>query len=128
MTTSGDMDMYHNKTDGTTVRPGSIEEFYQRMNANTIEEKIEKLEKQLQEFPNHQMPKDRRLKELQFKFNRLRADMDQRVVDKKAEQKKWMDAYKQVNDNKNPIDVPPTPFEQALMRGGVHIDKEGFDG
>ena len=92
------------------------------------DEKIQALERQLQVHPNKQMEKKKWLKELQFKFNRMRQQGKLQMRDEKAEQKKWQDAYKQVNDNKNPVDVPPSPFEQALMNGSLQIEKEGFDG
>lgn len=103
---------------------GSIERFYYDKGANTIEEKIEKLEKQLQEFPNHQIPKQQRLKELQFKWNRLRATVAQQVVDKKAEQAKWKKAYEEVKDDKNAIDNTISPIDTAMLNGSIRIERD----
>jgi hypothetical protein len=117
MTNSGDI--YDAKPE-----EGSIERFFYDHGANTIEEKIGKLEKQLQEFPNHQIPKEQRLKELLFKWHHLRAEMVRNVVDKKEEQKKWQEKYKEVNDDKNSIDNTISPVDMAMLNGSIQIERD----
>ena len=119
MTTTGDLYDAEQKPE-----EGSIERFYYDKGAKTIDEKIDKLQKQLQEFPNHQIPKQQRLKELQFKWNRLRAEMTQKVNDKKAEQAKWKKAYDDVNDDNNAIDNTISPAQQAMLGGRITFERD----
>lgn len=73
----------------------SIHQFYEDHEVHSVEEKIKVLEKQLQEFPNHQMPRDKRLMMLERQFNKMIAYKPKSSEKKVA---KWADKYRQIND------------------------------
>jgi hypothetical protein len=106
----------------------ALEMFYRQHGLRTVEEKIHALERQLQQFPHHAMPRDRRLRELEIMArNKINGD-DRQALDRKKQRDKFKDLYKQVNDNPVAGSESIGPLQNAILGGQIQIEKEGFDG
>jgi nicotinamide mononucleotide adenylyltransferase len=88
----------------------AVSNFYSQHNANTIEEKIKVLEKQMQLFPDNHMEKSKRLMMLERKFNNIISYRPTPTDTKK----KWRDAYAQVEQSQSPVSANPLAARLGL--------------
>ena len=98
--------------------------FYGEREANTTEEKIQALEKQLQQFPNQRMNQDERLRQLEMSYCKM---INYKPEQQEKRTKDWATKYKEVNDT--PVDGTPGvgPVE-AILKDKEHEVYNPYDG
>jgi hypothetical protein len=119
MTSSGNIGVPNEPSD-------HLELFYRQYGITDPEDKIKTLERQLQQFPNHAMPRDRRLRELEQMARNKLSGQDPLTGERQKQRGKFQDLYKQVDDN--PVDGLENagPIQSAILGGRIQISKEGF--
>jgi hypothetical protein len=81
-----------------------IDTFYTNNECKTIDEKINALRRQLQQFPNNQLPKEEQLNRLETDFYKMiQAQQPDPAYGSRGGKDAYKDAYAQVNDT--PIDM-----------------------
>lgn len=101
-----------------------LEQFYKNNNCSTKEQKVEALQRQLRQHPNHRLSIDERLSRLETDFYKLFHRENQERADSRASRDKWKHQYQQVNDDNNSVLGDMSPIDSAILRGAIQIERE----
>lgn len=120
MTNSGNIGIPQD--DGQPDLP--INRFYKHYNCRTVQEKVDALCRQLQQFPNKQIPIEQQLSRLETDFYKMIQGPEREAANNGAlDKKKWKDAYKMVDDSQS-VDAEGKMSVQDMIRGRIQFSRD----